>query len=564
MSKGDGRGRVEPIDGERTVMGRHPNCEIVLDEIAVSRQHAQIVRQDESCFIEDLRSRNKTFLNGEEVKGQAPLRDGDLIKICGIVFEYSNEHPNRKPAFPDQEIAPTQPVMDIQSDSLDLSDLSDMSDGGKSSIITTLDVASGSSWRLSVKPEAKLRAILEISQALASVLDQEEVLSKLLEGLFRIFPQADEGFVLLKDVDSDRMRVVATKVSRVRDEGSVRVSMTVVKRAMESGKAILSDDAQEDSRFSSSDSLTDLRIRSMMCVPLIGKSGTRLGVIQIDTNERRSKFSQDDLDVLVSVASQASLTIENARLHTALLRQNEMKRELAFAKQVQSGFLPDHCPDLDGFEFADFYESAMSVGGDFFDYVTLADGRVAVLVGDVAGKGIAAALLMARLYSAARYHVLTNSSVSKALEGLNSEMSTSGLGHRFVTFLIAVFDASTNEVRTANAGHLPILIHRQNGKVDCTDKSTSGMPLGILADQTFQEVTMTLEPGDACIAYTDGITEAMNADKDLYGSDRLEEFIGRPISSAREMVDSLVSDVNRFSKGREQADDMCVVGIYRR
>lgn len=562
--KGNLPGQVLTIEADKTVLGRHPNCEVVLDDIAVSRQHAQILRDDSMFTIEDLRSRNQTFVNGKVVEGQVRLADGDRIKICGLVFEFSLKHPDeRGPVIEDLDSSGhLQPTSEMQQ--LDLPDFgSSPDDSSASSIISTLDVVS-SSWRLSVKPEVKLRAVLEISQALSAVLNVEDVLPKLLDGLFRIFPQADEGFIMLRDEESNRMRVEATKVRRAdRNEGSVRVSMTIVRQAMETGNAILSADALEDSRFKTSQSLSDLRIRSMMCVPLIGKSGDRLGVIQIDSSEVRQRFTQDDLEVLASVASQSSLAVENARLHESRLRQNELQRELEFAAQVQGGFLPKECPDLPGYGFADYYEAAQSVGGDFFDYVPLKDGRLALLLGDVAGKGVAAALLMARLYSAARYHLLTTETAGEALAGLNSEIATGGLGHRFVTFLIAILDPETHQLETANAGHLPLLLRSASGEVTGTDRFKSGMPLGIMPDQEFQVATLDIKPGDACVMYTDGVTESMDFKNNLYGMQRLEEYLAKPVESADELVEGLVQDVEAFCEGRSQADDMCIVALYR-
>ena len=143
-----------------------------------------------------------------------------------------------------------------------------------------------------------------------------------------------------------------------------------------------------------------------MCAPLVPQPGEALGAIQIDSLDHTLPFTDDDLEVLVSVASQAALALENAQLHTAAIRQRDFDRDLEFATQVQLGFLPSERPHLEGYEFHDFYEAAQRVGGDFFDYVQLPDGRLAVTVGDVAGKGLPAALLMARIYSDTRYELL--------------------------------------------------------------------------------------------------------------------------------------------------------------
>lgn len=561
--RGEQPGEIHRITGSRTVLGRNPKCEVVLDNIAVSRQHAQILETQGRYLLEDLRSRNQTFLNGQVVEGQVELKDGDRIKICGLVFEFTDERrraTTNSSSFPH---APTR-AMEVLEVATGEGSSADILDGDKSSIISTLDVASGSGWRLGVKPEAKLRAVLEMSSALGQVLELEDVLHKLLDGLFNIFPQVDEGFVLLHDPERNKLKVEATKVRRVDVQDTVRISSTIVQQAMETGKAILSADALEDSRFQTSESLTDLRIRSMMCVPLCGKSERPLGVIQISTRDARQQFAKDDLDVLVSVASQATLAVENSRLHSELLKQRDMQRELEFANQVQLGFLPSQCPQVPGLDFFDYYEAAQTVGGDYFDYVKLQDGRVAMALGDVAGKGVAAALLMARLYSATRYHLLTNSSLSGALAGLNGEIASSGLGHRFITFIIALVDQKEHTVTTVNAGHLPLLHRKADGTVITMQRKHSGLPLGIVPEQTFEEITFPFEPGDACLLYTDGITEAMSPDLELYSGERLEQFLRNlKVCSAESIVKGIVADVEQFSRGRAQADDMCMVSVYR-
>jgi sigma-B regulation protein RsbU (phosphoserine phosphatase) len=221
------------------------------------------------------------------------------------------------------------------------------------------------------------------------------VLQKTLDGLFKIFPQADEGFVLLKDPVKDKLLVQATKSRITVEEESVRISMTIVQQAMNEQKGILSADAVKDSRFDMSESLTELQIRSMMCAPLVGQSGDALGVLQIDTKDLQQQFTQDDLDMLVSVVSQVGFAVENAYLHEELVSQREVERDFEVATQIQLSFLPSQTPKIPCYDFSGHYESAHHVGGDYFDYIVLPDGRVAIALGDVAGKGISAALLMA-------------------------------------------------------------------------------------------------------------------------------------------------------------------------
>ncbi len=433
----------------------------------------------------------------------------------------------------------------------------------RSSIISTLDAGSSSHLRLGVKPEVKLKAVLDIAKAVGQVLELEEVLVKILDGLFQIYPQADEGFVVLKEEKSDKLAVIATKSRRTQDEAVLPLSRTIVRQAMESSEAILSANALEDERFNSSESLANLRIRSMICVPLVGKSEEAFGAIQIATGDIRLQFSKDDLEVLVSVAAQASLAIENAILHREVVRQRELDRELEFATQIQLGFLPNDRPKLKGYRFFDYYEAAQRVGGDYFDYVKMDDDRMAVAVADVAGKGVPASLLMARLYSSARYHLLTRPTVAQAMTGLNGEIATSGLGHRFITCVMLIIDYKKHEVTMANAGHLSPLRRNKDGTIEPVGMQQAGMPLGILPDQEFGQSQFTIQPGETWLMYTDGITEAMRPDKKIYSTKRLVDFVANGPPEVDGLVKAIVADVEQFCEGRAQSDDMCLVCFQR-
>jgi sigma-B regulation protein RsbU (phosphoserine phosphatase) len=596
MVTGAAPGNMIEITGERVVFGRHPSCEIVLDNAAVSRHHAQIVETHGSYFIEDLRSRNRTLLNGIPIDGRTQLRDTDSIKVCDVVFDFFL---SKRTADNSSIVPPRQAKKDGKDQKSSDSDISSGSifdepkledtggtsilsrrdtaatsslwifdepkieDTGGSSILSRRDAAATSSLWIGHNPEAKLKAVLEISMALGSLLDEEDVLQATLDGLFKVFPQAEEGFVLLRDDARNKLVARATKARNKQDDTSVRISVTVVRQAMRTCEGLLSADASDDARFDSSESISSLQIRSMMCAPLVGKKGQSFGVIQLATNGLKGQFSHEDLDMLVSVTSQVTLAVENAKLHSELVKQRDVERDLEFATQVQLGFLPNQRPAPPGYAFHDYYEAAQSVGGDYFDYITLPDSRVAIALGDVAGKGVPAALLMARLYSAARFHLLTEPSLAKAFEGLNDEIASSALGHRFITYIVAVLDAPNNEVTVANAGHLPPLVKSANGDVRSIGQNDSGMPLGIATGQEFHETKFSLAVGDTMLLYTDGVTEAMNSDNELYGSDGLAKYLSTAPEDVESVINGVVVDVEQFSVGRTQRDDICMVVLKR-
>lgn len=571
-------GQLIELHGERTIMGRHPNCHIVLDNAAVSRNHAQILENHGSYYLEDLRSRNGTLINGQRIRGRTQLSEGDEFKVCDVLFRFFLGAPpigesssgiwtTASPLVADSTLRPTTtesaPATSTAPRTVQIPQFDD-EEGDGSSILSAVDMASLRHPSVSVRPEVKLRAVLEISNNLASTLDLAEVLPKILESLFKIFPQADRGFVVLKDQESGELQVKATKVRNERDDlQRVRLSTTILREAMSKARALLSADAAHDGRFDQSESVANLRIRSLMCAPLVNQEGHALGAIQVDTLDMRQQFLQEDLDVLASVAAQAGMAVENANLHTTTMRQRDLERELEFATQVQLGFLPTERPRLDGYEFYDFYEAAYRVGGDFFDYVMLPGGQVAIGLGDVAGKGIPAALLMARLYSSARYELLTKPTVAGAMSGLNVDVSMGGLGHRFVTLVFAILDPKTHRLTLSNAGHIPPLVRNSRGQVTKIAAEEAGLPLGIDSDIVYDQCEVTLEPGDTLVLLTDGVTEAMNPQNEIYGMSRLTKFLETAPDDADALGEALVEDVEAFSEGRAQRDDICLICFRR-
>lgn len=567
--KGDAEGKQFPMVAERTILGRHPTCQIVLDSSVVSRQHAQVLESHGTFYIEDLRSRNGTFVNERRISGRTELNNGDEIRLCDVVLQFI-----LFPSVTQFASTPTQRPPRVDSDTIDAmksgvlehSQLFEIPGddfpqfGGTKSIHRR---PSDSVYRSTIAPAVKLKAILEITQALGRELEIDAVLPKMLTTLFNIFPQAEQGFVLLKDPETNRLRVKASRTRSETETEMVAVSMTVVRHALQTRESILSRNVLDDSRFKKSTALSKMRITSMMCVPLLNQDDEGLGVIQIVTRDDARSFSEEDLDLLSSLASQASLAIENARLHEEDVHRRELERDLEFATQVQLGFLPKSRPKLAEYTFHDYYEAALSVGGDYFDYLTLADGRVAIAIGDVAGKGMPAALLMARLYSSMRFQLLTKKTLEEAVSGLNEEISSSGLGHRFITFMVMLLDPVQHTVTLVNAGHLPPLCRSADGTVRVLARETASLPLGIEPILTYESAVVPIAPGDTIIAYTDGVNEAMNVDRDIFGNDRLARLLGTCQGTISETVEAIVENVEEFMGTMASRDDTCIIGIHR-
>ena len=543
-----------PLEGDRAVLGRHPDCDVVLDAASVSRQHAQIVKEGGQYFVEDLHSRNGTFVNGQLISGRQQLHDGDKLKICDLSLTFYSNQPHGRPNV-------------TETSSLALTD--DEAATHTSSIMSKVDVSSGNSGlRLTVNPEAKLRAMIEIAQNLGKALSLDEVLAKLLDSVFKIFLQADRGFVILRIGPDGVLVPKAVKQRRGENEDQIRISRTIVNQVMLSKEAILSADAASDTRFDSSQSIADMRIHSMMCAPLVNSDGDSLGVIQIDTHDRRHRFGKDDLDVLASIASQAAIAVDNAQLHETSLKQQATERDLELARRVQQGLLPAAPPKLPGYYFFDFYEPANQVGGDYYDYVDLSNNdpsnrRLAVVLGDVSGKGVSAALLMAKLSGEVRYCLASEPNPAAAMSRINASFSQAGWQDRFVTFVLALLDGTRHELTVVNAGHMAPLLRHSHGIVEPIGEDETGLPLGVDSDFQYQQCTRKFAPGDFLVLFTDGISEAMNGDGELYGLERLEAQLADPSADVADLGRLILDDVKRFVGGRPQSDDLCLACVGR-
>jgi sigma-B regulation protein RsbU (phosphoserine phosphatase) len=543
-------GRLYRLDRANAILGRHPECDIVLDEGAVSRQHAQISGANNEFFVEDLGSRNGTTVNGQPVRGRRKLYNNDQVKICDLLFSFHDGDVSQP-----QQTGLEQPVTLFEEAAASTT----------STIMSTLEVKSShTSFRSStVSAETKLKALLEISRNLGSTIALEQVLAKILDSLFKVFLQADRGFLVLEGPEPGVLVPKAMKLRRGESEDTIRISRTIVRKAMEAKEAILSADAASDSRFDSSQSIADFRIRSMMCAPLLRSEGNAMGVIQIDTLDQRTPFSQDDLELLASVASQAAFAVENAQLHEAALRQKALERDLELAHTVQQGFLPHESPKVSGYEFFDFYEPANQVGGDYFDYIRLPHNRLAIVVADVSGKGIPAALLMAKLSAEAKYALVSEAGPAEALLKLNAQFAQASWADRFVTMAIAVLDLERHQVQIANAGHLPPYVRRRDAQVEPVGVDQISVPLGVIDELCCEQVTVPLGAGDSMVMFTDGISEAMNMNNDLYGLARISEQVGLPTTNVKQLGDQILKDVKRFVGKRSQSDDMCLLCLGR-
>ncbi|MBA4189757.1 MAG: hypothetical protein C0467_17360 [Planctomycetaceae bacterium] len=549
--------KIITLSGGSQVIGRDAErCQIVFDHTAVSREHAKITVQNGTYYIEDLKSRNHTFVNGKEVAPPVrhPLKPDDRIKICDFLFQFRDDRTARPGKLPSW----------MQKEEPDKDD-----DGGGMTTIEASQGTSNAQHFLQVAPADRLRALLDISTGLSKTLDLDQLLIQIADTLLNVFKQADRCFVLqLDDAGRPIPKVVKSRHVGMED---TRFSRTIVRKALESRQSFLSEDATGDTNLGPAASIAEFKIRSVMCVPLTTSEGTPIGAIQLDTQNRTKKFSTDDLNLLTIVANLASVAIEKARMHTSVLAREKEQKEIELARTVLLGFLPQTLPAMDGYEFFSHYSPAQTVGGDYYDFVPLPGGRWAVVLGDVAGKGVPAALLVAKLSSEVKFCLVTEPNPAKAISMLNDQMIRGGLQDRFVTLTAMILDPATHELTVINAGHMnPKLYKGTNGELgEAIADEITGLPLGVIPGFEYQAATIKLDSGDTITVFTDGVTDAMSPGGEMFGFDRVDRFLFPDEANLPETVrpkrmgERLVAEVRRHASGVPQNDDIAVVCFGR-
>ena len=536
---------------EKTVIGRHPGCDIIVDSGSVSRQHAVVEMKEGAWWIEDLGSRNGTLINGGKLNGPHQLESADEIGVCEdrLVFTVGDTTPSEWVSLGGETDA-SQAVFQSHDE--------------ESMIVSQLDIPRPlADEGISQNAEAKLRAVIGLNRALGASLSLEDVLPRLLDGLFDIFPNVERGFVLLNDVKTNRLILRAKKLKNAEEKGGLRLSLSLVNKVASSQRAILSADATSDSRFRLNESVVDCNIRSVMCVPFISAEGVVLGVLQVDSRDIQNGFSQDDLEVLAGITGQAGKAVEQATAHDEKVAQEQFKRDLELANRVQQGLLPSVPPEIEGFEVFDFYEAAHQIGGDYFSYIPLSENRLAVVLADVSGKGVSAALVMAALSADVRYTLAIESDVAKAVTLLNSSFMRSGWDDRFATFVVVVLDSTSDVVKVVSAGHLPTYLRKADGSVETVGLEEAGLPLGVDPTFVYEAAEVSVTSGCTLVLYTDGISEAMDHKNELYGLSRLEEVLSEPADSPAAVGRRVLVDVERHAAGQVRSDDMCLVCVGR-
>jgi sigma-B regulation protein RsbU (phosphoserine phosphatase) len=404
-----------------------------------------------------------------------------------------------------------------------------------------------------------MRMLLEVSRRINAERDPQALLAAVVDSLVSV-TRADRGFLMLKEGDGGlRFALARDRKGRPLEIEKFRVSESVVKEVAETGETRLIDDAATSDAYQARMSIINLSLRTILCVALKTARGI-IGVIYVDSNAITRRFSERDVPLVEAFAAQASVSLERLRLEQAELERDRMRRQLETAAEIQQTFLPGTFPTTDGLRGAVSTLPALHVGGDLYAVVRFPDRRTGLVVGDVSGKGIAAALFGARLLSDVRYEALFHADVGATLASVNDIVARRATRGMFVTLLFALWDPARGEMTVANAGHLLPLVRTAAGEV-VSWEDAQGLPLGIAPGQTYPSVVHPLERGSTMVLLTDGILDAAGPSGERFGEERLQSVLRAASGEPSTLVAELTAAVSHFTGNAPQADDITCLAV---
>jgi phosphoserine phosphatase RsbU/P len=533
------------------VLGRGAEPDLSLHHSTVSRRHAQLARTADGWVAVDLGSAIGTYLDEQLLGAPTVVHDGDILRLGAITVELADVtvpapagRADAAAADAERVPAPTPTVDGAAPPEIRLA-------------MDAVSLAPAGGLRVADEPLAqRVRLLIELASDLSQMADEAAILGHLAERLFVALPQAERLLVLLRDERGDEL---VPRLARNRAGASVEIglSRTLLRRVVDERQALLSADVQRDERFAQSDSVARLRLRSVACVPLLAPEGV-LGVVQADSSRGDSVFDEGDVLLLLGVARQAALALTNLRLRARLLEKQAFDHDLQLARKIQAAFLPRETPHVAGLGFAVSYTPAMAVGGDFYDFFELPAGRVGITIGDVSGKGVSAALYMARVSSELRLRAVGRSEPADILRQVNDALAEANEEGMFVTALVVSLDPASGDFSFASAGHHAPLVRRASGAtVQLTSPGDS--PLGLARGADFVRQEEHLGPGDSFVLYTDGVTEAMCPSRALFGAERLAALLRTSPAAPEAQLARIRDAVRTFVDGGAQSDDITLV-----
>lgn len=533
--KGDRR-RVR-VDRSPFRIGRLPDRELTLNDSRISRDHAQILLEDGQYYIEDSGSRHGLFLNGRRIE-RARLRPRDRIHF-GIEDSFQI-YVGEEPQFHTPLLKKVASMRSMES--------------------------AGSLGRLS--------AVLDVARALETSGTVEDVLAAAVDAALTV-TGAERGFLMLKTEDSDgelHIRVARDAQGRSLPPDDLQVPRKVIAKALNKRSDLfaMSFDPSSDPEESAARTAMALELRSVVCVPVLrlrfGQEGeTRMlnaaqdtvGALYMDTRQMGADLAKGNRELLQTLAVEISTVLENARLLDEERKKHHLEQELQIAREIQQALLPATLPVEGWFVAAGSSEACFQVGGDYYDVMDLPPDRWGAVLADVSGKGVSAALLTSLLQGAFFSATLSDIGLAQAVERINGYICERSRHARFATAFCCVA-RKDGRLRWVNAGHCAVLLARASGETEWLEPTSS--PIGLFPDLEFPESELRLAAGDKLVVYSDGVSEAANWSNERYGEERIEQLVrSRPGLSASALHEALIEDVQAFTQGAEQGDDLTLL-----
>lgn len=523
---------------DNAVVGRGQYSDVRLNDPTVSRRHAMFRRNDEHYFLHDQGSANGTLHKGERIDEPAELRDGDDLQFGEIKTIYRSADTEQ----------PSLPSIALPSDNATRT-LSDLNPP-----ISTADAKASPGLR---EVLARLKLFGDLGALARSKQDLREQLDLALAAIQTAFPQTSHLAIYRRIAGSDHLAVLAQR-NRL-DEGVKFAQIEgFLREALRLQHGLMVVDPAERDALAARLRATSVPA-SVLGVPL-RLGGEVLGVLYLDSANTEQAWRTADQELFDAITGQLAWMICAAQTQSP--ERAIEAHDLALARRIQQRFLPQSPPSLPGYRFADSYSAARVIGGDYYDFFQFNNGYHGLVVADVSGKAVSGALYMARLSVQVRMLAKHLAGPVELLTALNRKLAQELEPGMFVTMIAASLDPESGKMKLANAGHPAPLARAADGTV--SDLGAEGaLPLGAMSDTMFQQYTVQLEPGACVLFYTDGLDEAHNAQKELFGKPRVVETLAKHGNNAQSAMDSLLEELARFTVGEPQSDDLTLLTLSR-